>query len=236
MRTSYGKGSGVQNGHRPVMMDSTSIDDIAHAFSSPTKNNPENRMSDSVIGLLASSIDGDFSRVSKNNKTNSFENFEAHILGGFDRDEVDSINYPYSKLSKISKNENISDVVNDNTIADILRKKGFTQEEIDYYYSVGGDKQINTESMQKLKEYRMAKKIKKKYSDLGFPDLKIAHPQGFNIENPRTYSKASRGIEDIEKLLRQEIIREIILQADELLKDMRKNKKTNLISKVGSGV
>lgn len=236
VRTSYGKGSGVQNGHRPVMMDSTSIDDIAHAFSSPTKNNPENRMSDSVIGLLASSIDGDFSRVSKNNKTNSFENFEAHILGGFDRDEVDSINYPYSKLSKISKNENISDVVNDNTIADILRKKGFTQEEIDYYYSVGGDKQINTESMQKLKEYRMAKKIKKKYSDLGFPDLKIAHPQGFNIENPRTYSKASRGIEDIEKLLRQEIIREIMLQADELLKDMRKNKKTNLISKVGSGV
>jgi hypothetical protein len=33
-----------------------------------------------------------------------------------------------------------------------------------------------------------------------------------------------------------EIIREIMLQADELLKGMRKNKKVNLISKVGSGV
>jgi len=235
-RTAYGRGSGVKNGHRPVMMDSKSKDDIAHALSFSSQRNTENETADSIVNLLASSIDGDFSRISKNSKTKSFDGFEAHILGGFDKDEIDSLNYPYSKLSKMSKNENISDVVNDKTVADSLRKMGFSQKEIDYFYSVGGGGQINTASMIKLREYRAAQKIKSKYSKLGFDKVNIAHPQGINIENPRSHSKASRGIEDVETLLKGEIAEEISQMAKELLKEMRKNSKPNIVSKIGSGI
>ena len=231
-RTSYGRGTGVKNGHRPVSMSSTSKDDISHAVSYSGSDSD----SDAMVNLLASSVDGDFSRMSRNSKTKSNENFEAHILGGFDADEVDSINYPYSKLSKLSQKEDISDVVNDESIADSLRDMGFTQAEIDYFYSVGGPGQINTESMAKLREYRMSKKVKDKYSKLGFSKVKIAHPQGLNIENPRTHSKASRGIEDVETLLKKEIAAEIKKTVDELLKQMRKGQKPRVVSKVGSGI
>ena len=235
-RTAYGKGDGLKNGHRPVRMDSKSRDDISHAVSFSPKDNYDDEVSDSIVNLLASSFDGDFSRVSKNSKTKSTDAFEAHILGGFDRDEVDSINYPYSKLSKISASENISDVVNDKTVADSLRKMGFTQQEIDYFYSVGGSGQINTASMAKLREYRAAKKIKEKYAELGFNKVNIAHPQGLNIENPRSHSKASRGIEDVETLLRGEIAAEIAQTAKDMLKEMRKNSKPQVVSKAGSGI
>jgi hypothetical protein len=231
-RTSYGRGSGIKNGHRPVSMSSTSKDDISHAVSYSGSDSD----SDAMVNLLASSVDGDFSRMSRNSKTNGNENFEAHILGGFDADEVDSINYPYSKLSKMSEKEDISDVVNNESIADSLRDMGFTQEEIDYFYSVGGPGQINTESMAKLREYRMSKKVKDKYSKLGFSKVKIAHPQGLNIENPRTHSKASRGIEDVETLLKKEIAAEIKKTVEELLKEMRKGQKPRVVSKVGSGI
>jgi len=235
-RTSYGRGSGIKNGHRPVRMDSTSRDDIAHAVSYSQNSNTNADSSDALVNLLASSIDGDFSRVSRSSKTKGNENFEAHILGGFDADEVDSINYPYSKLSKLSEKEDISDVVNDKSIAASLRDMGFTQAEIDYFYSVGGPGQINTESMAKLREYRMSKKVKNEYSRLGFSKVKIAHPQGLNIENPRTHSKASRGIEDIESLLKKEIATEIKKTVEELLKEMRKGQKPRVVSKVGSGI
>lgn len=235
-RTSYGRGSGIKNGHRPVRMDSTSRDDIAHAISYSQNSNTNSDSSDALVNLLASSVDGDFSRVSRNSKTKGNENFEAHILGGFDADEVDSINYPYSKLSKLSEKEDISDVVNDESIAASLRDMGFTQEEINYFYSVGGPGQINTESMAKLREYRMSKKVKDKYSKLGFSKVKIAHPQGLNIENPRTHSKASRGIEDVETLLKKEIAAEIKKTVEELLKEMRKGQKPRVVSKVGSGI
>ena len=235
-RTSYGKGDGLKNGHRPVRMDSKSKDDVVHAMSFPSSGDADSESADSIVNLLASSVDGDFSRVSKNSKTKGNDGFEAHILGGFDKDEVDSINYPYSKLSRMSTNEDISDVVNDNTIADSLRSMGFTQEEINYFYSVGGNGQINTESMKKLREYRTAKKVKSKYSELGFNKVNIAHPQGINIENPRSHSKASRGIEDVETLLKREIAAEITQTAKDLLKEMRKGSKPNVISKVGSGI
>ena len=235
-RTSYGKGDGLKNGHRPVRMDSKSKDDVVHAMSFPSSGDADSESADSMVNLLASSVDGDFSRVSKNSKTKGNDGFEAHILGGFDKDEVDSINYPYSKLSRMSDNEDISDVVNDETIADSLRSMGFTQEEINYFYSVGGTGQINTESMKKLREYRTAKKVKSKYSELGFNKVNIAHPQGINIENPRSHSKASRGIEDVETLLKREIAAEITQTAKDLLKEMRKGSKPNVISKVGSGI
>ena len=235
-RTSYGKGDGLKNGHRPVRMDSKSKDDVVHAMSFPSSGDADSESADSIVNLLASSVDGDFSRVSKNSKTKGTDGFEAHILGGFDKDEVDSINYPYSKLSKMSANEDISDVVNDKTIADSLRRMGFTQEEINYFYSVGGSGQMNTESMKKLREYRTAKKVKSKYSELGFNKVNIAHPQGINIENPRSHSKASRGIEDVETLLREEIAAEIMQTAKDLLKKMRKGSKPNVISKIGSGI
>ena len=235
-RTSYGKGDGLKNGHRPVRMDSKSKDDVVHAMSFPSSGDADSESADSIVNLLASSVDGDFSRVSKNSKTKGNDGFEAHILGGFDKDEVDSINYPYSKLSRMSANEDISDVVNDKTIADSLRSMGFTQEEINYFYSVGGNGQINTESMKKLREYRTAKKVKSKYSELGFNKVNIAHPQGINIENPRSHSKASRGIEDVETLLKREIAAEITQTAKDLLKEMRKGSKPNVISKVGSGI
>jgi hypothetical protein len=235
-RTSYGKGDGLKNGHRPVRMDSKSKDDVVHAMSFPSSGDADSESADSIVNLLASSVDGDFSRVSKNSKTKGNDGFEAHILGGFDKDEVDSINYPYSKLSRMSANEDISDVVNDKTIADSLRSMGFTQEEINYFYSVGGNGQINTESMKRLREYRTAKKVKSKYSELGFNKVNIAHPQGINIENPRSHSKASRGIEDVETLLKREIAAEITQTAKDLLKEMRKGSKPNVISKVGSGI
>ena len=90
--------------------------------------------------------------------------------------------------------------------------------------------------MAKLREYRAAKKIKSKYSKLGFDKVNIAHPQGLNIENPRSHSKASRGIEDVETLLKSEIAEEISQMAKELLKEMRKNSKPSIVSKIGSGI
>jgi hypothetical protein len=156
--------------------------------------------------------------------------FEAQILGGFDKDEVEQINYPYSKIKEMSSNVDISDVVNKKTISEKLRASGFSQEEIDYFYSLGGAGKMNSQNMQMLREYRAAQGVKDKFNKLGFNNVRIAHPDGINIENPRIIAKNVSPSANMESILRNEIMFDIQEQAEKALKEMRKGGKPELIT------
>lgn len=242
-RTAYGKGNALKSGHKPVLVNSSSRSDIVQALTN-TKNGKDK---EAIINMLTASIDGDTSSVASKRRNGSkfkqvgqlnskdFDNdpIQAHILGGFDKDEVESINYPFSKIQKLAENENIDDVLGEKSIADALRKAGFTDAEINYFYSMSGGKPLTTQSIQALKTYRAAQKVKEKYKKQGFDNVKFAHPSGINIDNPKTYGIGSGGNQSVEQILKNNIAKEIAEEAKKEIRKMKKNSNLDLIAPSG---
>lgn len=243
-RVSYGRGEAMKTSHRPVKLNSINKHDILDAtINTEGKNNKNNNM-DATLHLMGAGMDGNFAHVNAGmsdegkmapvKKPDMSERkrvpFEAQILGGFDKDEVEQINYPYSKIKEMSSNVDISDVVNTKTISEKLRASGFSQEEIDYFYSLGGAGKMNSANMQMLREYRAAQGVKGKFSKLGFDNVRIAHPEGINIENPRSIAKNVSPSANMESVLRNEIMFDIQEQAEKVLKEMRKGGQPTLIT------
>ena len=246
-RVAYGKGDSLSTGHRPVALNSMNRDDIVDAYIGGSSPGSRSRNLVSTLNLLGAGVSDDFSSVnSGRDRDGKFptpgslgqgaerEIFEAQILGGFDKDEVEKINYPFSRLSENSGKEDISDVVNNRSIAERLRSAGFSQEEIEYFYSINSGSKMNTQSMQKLRNYRAAKKIQDEYKKLGFDNVEIAHPEGINLFDARSYSAAAKRSDDIEAVLREKIMREIAENAKKLLEEMRKEKSPSLVTRSGA--
>ena len=243
-RVAYGRGNSFDTKHRPVLLNSMNRDDIVSAITVNNGNDKDEKNLDAMLHLLGSSKDKNFSHVNGRRDMNGrmkpvgkidpsedreHEVFEANILGGFSKDEVEGIHYPYSKVVKLAENEDISDVINFKLVEPRLQKLGFTSDEIEYFSSTFQHLPINTPSTQKLKEYRTAKKIKKKYESLGIGYVKFAHPNGVNIENPKSYSKTANFRDDPEKVIKQNIASEIEKSLTDMLKKIRKNKTRELV-------
>ena len=242
-RTAYGRGEALQSAHRPVAMNSNDPDDIADAIMNADGISSKKQNTEAMLHLLGAKMDKNFSSVNASMDENgkmapvgavdssarSHEPFEAQILGGFKKNEVEGIHYPYSKVAKIAESEDISDVVNDRSLASKLEKLGFTPEEVAYFYSISGGKPLNTASMVKLKEYRAAKKIKEKYEGMGVGYVKFAHPQGINIENPRSYDKTASSTTRVDEILMKSIDVEVEAELKKTLDNIRKSGQLDLM-------
>jgi hypothetical protein len=68
---------------------------------------------------------------------------------------------------------------------------------------------------------------------MGFNNVSIAHPEGINIFDARSYSPAAKRSDNAESVLKEAIMREITSNAKKLLADIRKEKSPSLIT--GSG-
>jgi len=246
-RTAYGSGESVQTAHRPVMMNSRNREDITDALTNFDGTNGREKSMDAMINLLGGSIDNNYSsagarldgdrrmrpvgKPDPSADTRDYDMFEASILGGFNKDEVEGIHYPYSKIQGLAENENIDDVMSEATITAKLSKLGFTPEEILQYGAISVGKPLDNAGSQKLREYRAAKRIKSRYEKMGIGYVKFAHPQGLNIENPRTYSKKATGRENVEDILKEQIFADFDESAKKFLKEMRKSPSNNLIGR-----
>jgi hypothetical protein len=242
-RTAYGRGEALQSAHRPVAMNSSDPDDIADAIMNADGIASKKQNTEAMLHLLGAKMDKNFSSVNASMDENgkmapvgavdssarSHEPFEAQILGGFKKNEVEGIHYPYSKVAKIAESEDVSDVVNDRSLASKLEKLGFTPEEVAYFYSISGGKPLNTASMVKLKEYRAAKKIKERYEGMGIGYVKFAHPQGINIENPRSYDKTAAPTTRVDEILKRNIDAEVEAELKKTLDGIRKSGQLDLM-------
>lgn len=250
-RTAYGRGNALSSAHRPVKLNSRNREDVADAILNPDGMNSDKRGQESLLAMLSASLNNDFSnanasRGSKGAMPSSFEAklpdgstrepFEAQILGGFDLSDVEQVNIPFKKLEMAGAKEDISDAINTKTIADKLRAAGFSPEEIEYFYSIGGGQNLNTESMAMLRNYRAAKRMKTTMGEQGFNNVKFAHPTGFNIEDPRSHSKSAKGGESVESVLVNAISEEIIQAAKDMLKEMKKTRKPRITTISGGRI
>lgn len=247
-RTAYGRGNSISSANRPVKLNSRNREDVADAILNPGGINGDSQAQEAFLHMLSSSINNDFSNVnasrgSKGAMPSSFdkklpdgssrEPFEAQILGGFDVNEIEQVNIPFKRLESAGEKEDISDAVNERTIADRLRSAGFSPEEIQYFYSIGGGKNINTQSMAMLRQYRAAQKIKTDMAGKGLNNVKFAHPTGFNIEDPRSHSKAAKGGESVESVLIKAIGNEITEAAKDMMKEMKNSRRPQITSTSG---
>lgn len=247
-RVAYGRGNSLSTAHRPVRLNSRNRDDVADALLNADGINGDKTRQEAFMNLLSASLNNDFSNINatrgkKGKLANSFDSnlpegssrepFEAQILGGFDMADVEQVNVPFKKIEQEAAKEDISDIVNTKTIAERLRAAGFSPEEIEYFYSIGGGQMINSESMAMLRNYRASQKIKNSFSERGFSNVKFAHPSGFNIEDPRSHSKTAGKGESVESVLAKSISNEIIAMAKEMLKDMKKSSKPKISSIYG---
>jgi hypothetical protein len=246
-RTAYSVGDSLTSGARPVRLNSTNREDISDAILGSTNKNSPSSNVETMLHMLAADKSNDLSIVNASfdekskmltpdsNTLDATERkqIEAMVLGGFDMSEVEQINFPYSKISEMASSEKIEDVVNPTSIAERLRKAGFSDEEIQYFYSVNREGSLNTDAMRLLREYRTANKIKKDLGAKGFSKVKIAHPTGIDMDDPRSFYKGADSANSIESLLAERILNEITQQAKTMIKTMRDGKTPSLVGKKG---
>lgn len=250
-RTAYGVGYGIDNRTRPVWLnsdDSAAISDaIIHIDPATDPDGSQKR----ILNALSAVIDGDFgyltdsnsvkpAATSQNERTEDFgkrlsahakeskpQRLGAQIMGGFVNEEIAEIRYPWSKIVNSSSDVDISDVVNKEPASDRLRRLGFTDQEIEYFYKVNGDRSldyISSSTMASLKEYRKALQIQQDYKARGIPDVSFMHPAGLDPMDVSSYTANPKATMTIESALTQAINTEVDEILEKMLKQIRKTR------------
>ena len=250
-RTAYGFGYGIDNKTRPVWMNSDDRSDIADALVHVDSQADPDGAKMRTLNALSAGIDGDYgsftdagsvkpAATSQNEKTQDFikrtaehskaskpQRLGAHIMGGFVNEEISEIRYPWSKVSNSASDMDISDVINKEPISDRLRRLGFTDAEIEYFYKVNGDRSldyISSATMSSLKEYRKAMELKKDYEARGIPSVVFSHPSGLDPLDVSSYSPDPTPGMTVEKALEKAINEEVDALVEKMLKQVRKTR------------
>jgi hypothetical protein len=250
-RTAYGFGYGIDEKTRPVWLNSSDhaaiSDAIVHVDPATDPDGSRTR----VLNSLSAVVDGDFgyltdtgsvkpAATSQNERTEEFgkrvashrkaskpQRLGAQIMGGFVNEEISEVRYPWSKVSSSSSDVDISDVVNKEPVSDRLRRLGFTDAEIEYFYKVNGNRSldyISSSTMASLKEYRKALEIKKDYEKRGIPNVSFMHPAGLDPLDVSSYSDRPVGKTTIESALAQAINAQVDEMLEKMLKQVRKTR------------
>ena len=247
-RTAYGFGYGIDEKTRPVWLNSSDhaaiSDAIVHVDPATDPDGSRTR----ILNSLSAVVDGDFgyltdtgsvkpAATSQNERTEEFgkrvanhkkaskpQRLGAQIMGGFVNEEISEVRYPWSKVSSSSSDVDISDVVNKEPVSDRLRRLGFTDAEIEYFYKVNGNRSldyISSSTMASLKEYRKALEIKKDYEKRGIPNVSFMHPAGLDPMDVSSYSDKPVGKTTIESALAKEINAQVDEMLEKMLKQVR---------------
>lgn len=233
-RTSYTRGDAVSTGGRAVAMNSDQQEDVLNAIIHDDGPNAKKTMARTMLGLLKASLDDDHSGVtalpdskgrltpvdkddpSANERHN--ESYEAMILGGFNAEDVEGIHFPYTKIKQMAEDEDISDFVNNNFVSSRLKRLNNSAESARIFSSLPSASTLKTDSITALKEFRAAKRVKKTYKGIGVDYIKISHPKGINIEDPRSYDKNASPLADTESILKAKITKEVDEEIQKLFK------------------
>lgn len=250
-RTAYGFGYGIDNATRPVWMNSDDSSDIADALIHVDSTADVDGSRTRILNALSAFIDGDYgsftdvqsvkpAATSQNERTTDFINrsiqhskqakpqrLGAQIMGGFVNEEISEIRYPWSSISASASNIDVSDVVEREPISDRLRRLGFTDAEIEYFYKVNGERSldyISSGTMSSLREYRKAMEIKKQYESKGIPSVSFAHPSGMNPLDVSSYTQNPDIDQTVEDALAKAINAEVDALLEKMLKQVRKTR------------
>jgi hypothetical protein len=217
-------------------MNSDQQEDVLNAIIHDDGPDAKKTMARTMLGLLKASLDDDYSGVtalpdskgrltpvdkddpSANERSN--ESYEAMILGGFDAEDVEGIHFPYSKIQKLAEDESVVDFVNNNFISSRLKRLNNNAESARVFSNLPSASEMRTDSITALKEFRAVKKMKKMYEGIGVDYIKVSHPKGINIEDPRTYDRNASPLADVESILKAKITKEV----DEEIQKLFKNK------------
>lgn len=250
-RTAYGFGYGIDNRTRPVWLNSSDqaaiSDAIVHVDPATDPDGSQKR----VLNALSAAVDGDFgyltdtgsvkpAATSQNERTEDFgkrlsthakeskaQRLGAQIMGGFVNEEISEIRYPWSKVANSSSDVDISDVVNKEPVSDRLRRLGFTDQEIEYFYKVNGNRSldyISSSTMSSLKEYRKALAIQEDYKKRGVPNVSFMHPAGLDPLDVSSYTADPSATTSIEAALAKAINEEVDEMLEKMLKQVRKTR------------
>ena len=250
-RTAYGMGYGIDNRTRPVWLNSSDSAAISEAIVHVDPATDPDGSQKRVLNALSAAVDGDLgyltdtgsvkpAATSQNERTEDFgkrlsthakeskpQRLGAHIMGGFVNEEIAEIRYPWSKVSNSSSDVDISDVVNKEPVSDRLRRLGFTDQEIEYFYKVNGDRSldyISSSTMASLKDYRKALAIQEDYKKRGIPNVSFMHPAGLDPLDVSSYAVDPGATTSIEAALAKAINEQVDEMLEKMLKQVRKTR------------
>ena len=228
-RTAYMRGDPISSGGRPVLMNSDTREDILDAIANADGKNRKSHMADAVINLLKAktgkSVNINASRKVKNGENSSTSSnsvMHAQILGGYSLSDIEGIHYPFSKVQKVSANTEISDVTkNIITIKDIMAQK-VNEHDAKILLQRIESGSIDIPSINALRDYRTAMKIREAYKKKGIGYVLFAHKDGINIDNPKSYDPNSKSGETVEEVLKRKIQSEVKSSIKKLATGMAK--------------
>ena len=250
-RTAYGMGYGIDNRTRPVWLNSSDNAAISEAIVHVDPATDPEGSQKRVLNALSAAADGDLGYLtdtgsvkpvatSQNERTENFgkrlsthakeskpQRLGAHIMGGFVNEEIAEIRYPWSKVANSSSDVDISDVVNKEPVSDRLRRLGFTDQEIEYFYKVNGDRSldyISSSTMASLKDYRKALAIQEDYKKRGISNVSFMHPAGLDPLDVSSYAPDPKATTTIEEALAKAINQEVDEMLEKMLKQVRKTR------------
>jgi len=250
-RTAYGFGYGMGEKTRPVWMNSSDhaavADAIVHVDPASDPEGSRRRM----MNVLSASVDGEYGSITdvgsvrpastrQNERTSAYaarldehgkaarpQRLGAQIMGGFVNEEISEVRYPWSRVVESSSDMDISDVVNKEPVSDRLRRLGFSDAEIEYFYKVNGDRSLDylsSSTMASLKEYRKAMQIKNDYEARGIPSVTFPHPSGMDPLDVDSYSANGASMASVEDALAKAINEEVDALLEKMLKQVRKTR------------
>jgi len=250
-RTAYGFGYGMDEKTRPVWMNSSDhaavADAIVHVDPASDPEGSRRRM----MNVLSASVDGEYGSITdvgsvrpastrQNERTSAYaarldehgkaarpQRLGAQVMGGFVNEEISEVRYPWSRVVESSSDMDISDVVNKEPVSDRLRRLGFSDAEIEYFYKVNGDRSLDylsSSTMASLKEYRKAMQIKNDYEARGIPSVTFPHPSGMDPLDVDSYSANGASMASVEDALAKAINEEVDALLEKMLKQVRKTR------------
>lgn len=232
-RAAYSLGHSLSTGRIPVLLNSTEKDDIADAFIAGKSQKAKWANLESLVGLLMVDITNDYTHVNVGNvsvKQGPNKIFETLVLGGVDKDEVMQVNYPYSVIKEMAHSQNIGNVIDMDSVKKKLLLSQMNPAEIDRVLSMPTVIE-KAASVKQIREYMAADGIRRKFKQLGFDNVKIAHPDGFDIFDPRSYSRSARPSDTVLNVLQAKFTEEVSILAQKQEKEFNRTGSAGILRK-----
>ena len=187
-RSGYSRNAGLFDGAYSVSCVSKEKENITLAVLGGIKSsNSEKQNIDMLDVYLEAAVSGDYSQI-LGNKENP--GFRAYVMGGFEKGEVEVIEYPMSMLDIESVKIKPRDpVLGEDTISKKLKSLGVSEDEISLFTAKGGpmDDVLKLEPVRIYLQRKAADSVKVELSQLNISNIRFVNPSGLDIFDPYSF-------------------------------------------------
>lgn len=187
-RSGYSRNGGIFNRTYSVSCVSRETENITLAIlGAVNSSNSEQKNIELIDTYLEAAVTGDYSQVIG---TRENPGFTVYVMGGFEKDEIEVIEYPLSILDTSSvRIQPLDPVLGEDTVNLKLKNLGLTSEQISSFMAPNGPMGdiMKLEPVMVYLQTKAADKVKVELSQLNISNIRFVNPRGIDIFDPYVF-------------------------------------------------